>query len=68
MAIEKASHIYAVSPEMHEFLKREFKVESEVQLVATERHMADVRELAKSGAVLVLSSTQVRSLRRLRTT
>lgn len=49
IAIKEASHIYAVSPEMHEFLKREFKVESEVQLVATELHMADVRRLANRG-------------------
>ena len=55
MAIQEASHIYAVSPEMHEFLKREFKVESEVQLVATERHIAAVRGLASrshSGVIV----------------
>jgi glycosyltransferase involved in cell wall biosynthesis len=55
MAIKEASHIYAVSPEMHEFLKREFKVESEVQLVATEVHVADVREVAnqrRSGVIV----------------
>jgi glycosyltransferase involved in cell wall biosynthesis len=54
MAIKGASHIYAVSPEMQEFLKREFKVESEVQLVATEPHQTDVRGLASRGRSCVI--------------
>jgi glycosyltransferase involved in cell wall biosynthesis len=49
MAIKGASHIYAVSPEMRKFLKKEFNVESEVQLVATELHQTDVRGLASRG-------------------
>jgi len=53
MAVKRASHIYAVSPEMQEFLKREFEAESEVQLAATEPHQTDAYGLPDRGRLIV---------------
>ena len=60
MAIKGASHIYAVSPEMQKLLKKEFNVESEVQLVATELHQTDVRGLAsRAHSRIILYAGQI---------
>jgi glycosyltransferase involved in cell wall biosynthesis len=59
-AVNSAAHIYTVSPEMQELLKKEFNADSEVQLVATERHPSEIpRSANRSRSRFIVYAGQI---------